>query len=287
MDSPLPRFPSAISSHPPKIPCGGFSLNTAPRLAFQVGLPRALTTCSGLLPPFVHTDRVCYLAQSRGPPSGGAPPFERRPAALPQGLSLRSGLCCPGPSTLNQPHPPHSQAPCHFPAVLVIGRACSRPTTAWAHERFRAFTAVPSLHVAPYDPGEPSGCTRPASSPWHRPSPRLERFGTPKTPPSVSSGRAISGLLVSLPLQPAESLASLTDLTRLTEGGSPVSFTPLGRGPSGPTETFTPGLSDGSVALPAAGYDYGGGWAPPPTGLPPAGTAASLAAPNLLLVHSS
>src|SRR6476646_2242873 len=31
-----------------------------------------------------------------------------RSAALPRGPSLRSGLCCPGPSTLNRPHPPHS-----------------------------------------------------------------------------------------------------------------------------------------------------------------------------------
>lgn len=32
--------------------------------------------------------------------------------ALPQGPSLRSRLCCPGPSSLNRPHPPHSNA--HF-----------------------------------------------------------------------------------------------------------------------------------------------------------------------------
>ena len=37
-------------------------------------------------------------------------------AALPQGPSLRSGLCCPGPSTLNRPHPPHSQAHPDFTA---------------------------------------------------------------------------------------------------------------------------------------------------------------------------
>ena len=30
--------------------------------------------------------------------------------ALPQGSSLRSGLCCPGPSSLNRPHAPHSPA---------------------------------------------------------------------------------------------------------------------------------------------------------------------------------
>ena len=37
-------------------------------------------------------------------------------AALPQGPSLRSGFFCPGPSTLNRPHPPHSQAHPDFAA---------------------------------------------------------------------------------------------------------------------------------------------------------------------------
>ena len=36
-------------------------------------------------------------------------------SALPQGPSLRSGLCCPSPSSLNRPYPPHS-AP-HFPRL--------------------------------------------------------------------------------------------------------------------------------------------------------------------------
>ena len=34
--------------------------------------------------------------------------------ALLQGPSLRSGFCCPGPSTLNRPHPPHSQVHHNF-----------------------------------------------------------------------------------------------------------------------------------------------------------------------------
>src|SRR3954464_7116459 len=39
--------------------------------------------------------------------------------------------------------------------------------------------------------------------------------------------------------------------------------------------------SGGSVALPAAGYDYNSNWTPLLAGLSPAGRAASLAAPNL------
>jgi hypothetical protein len=38
-----------------------------------------------------------------------------RALALPQGSSLRSGLCCPDPSTLNRPHPSHWQARSDFP----------------------------------------------------------------------------------------------------------------------------------------------------------------------------
>ena len=40
--------------------------------------------------------------------------------ALPQGPSLRSGLCCPGPSSLNRPHPPHSRAHPDFTAWRLI-----------------------------------------------------------------------------------------------------------------------------------------------------------------------
>jgi hypothetical protein len=41
-------------------------------------------------------------------------------AALPQGLSLRSGLFCPSPSSLNQPHPPQLRAHPDFTAWRLI-----------------------------------------------------------------------------------------------------------------------------------------------------------------------
>jgi len=44
-------------------------------------------------------------------------------AALPQGPSLRSGLCCPGPSSLNWSHAPHSQAQPDFTAWRLIRAA--------------------------------------------------------------------------------------------------------------------------------------------------------------------
>jgi len=40
--------------------------------------------------------------------------------ALPQGSSLRSGLFCPGPSTLNRPHPPQWPAHLDFAALRFI-----------------------------------------------------------------------------------------------------------------------------------------------------------------------
>jgi hypothetical protein len=49
------------------------------------------------------------------------------PAALPQGPSLRSGLCCPGPSSLNRPHPPHSRAHPDFTDSRLIRDAFAVP----------------------------------------------------------------------------------------------------------------------------------------------------------------
>ena len=58
-------------------------------------------------------------------------------AALPQGPSLRSGLCCPGPSSLNRPHPPHSQAHPDF-TVLSAYTRCLR--CAYSHMPMRPAT---------------------------------------------------------------------------------------------------------------------------------------------------
>ena len=46
--------------------------------------------------------------------------MQRHLAALPQGPSLRTGLYCPGPSSLNRPHAPHSQAHRDFTAERLI-----------------------------------------------------------------------------------------------------------------------------------------------------------------------
>src|ERR1022692_273874 len=48
---------------------------------------------------------------------------------LPQRPSLRSGLCCPSPSSLMRPHASHSQAHRDFTAVRLIPDACAVPVS--------------------------------------------------------------------------------------------------------------------------------------------------------------
>jgi hypothetical protein len=75
--------------------------------------------CS-LRPPFVH------LGTNSGVPalSRASDPSVHRHGGWryppPQGLSLRSRFCCPGPSSLTQPHPPHSRAHRDFTAMRLI-----------------------------------------------------------------------------------------------------------------------------------------------------------------------
>jgi hypothetical protein len=77
-----------------------------------------------LLPACPSRDQVC-LHPSCSPRQHGSPVLCRRPptrwsTAKLQGPSLRSGLCCPSPSTLNRPHPPHSQAHHNFVVRRLI-----------------------------------------------------------------------------------------------------------------------------------------------------------------------
>jgi hypothetical protein len=103
----MPPFPWS----PLKFRKAGF-----PRYGFKAGIsggafPAArVFPAVGLPSPFVLLAyRVLLPALCRGTRCAGAPPFEWLPT-LPQGPSLRSGLCCPGPSSLIWSHAPHSQA---------------------------------------------------------------------------------------------------------------------------------------------------------------------------------
>jgi hypothetical protein len=126
----------------------------------------------------------------------------------PQGSSLGSGLCCPGPSSLMRPHPPHSQAHRDFTARRLIRDAFA------VRERRGDPRVVPSFRCA-FLPDMPSSAS-PGSSTSHCPISRCRhglRHGLtgstlPTLPQSDSRGRSISGLTDSPLLRPVSLLAS-------------------------------------------------------------------------------
>src|SRR3954471_18853363 len=92
----------------------------------------------------------------------------------------------------------------------------------------------------------------------------LSGSALPTLPQSVSRGARFRGFTGSPLLRPVRLLAPLDGSDRV----SPA------------TGGFYIQASGGSVALPAAGYDYHSNWTPLLAGLSPAGMAASLAAPD-------
>jgi hypothetical protein len=103
--------------------------STAGRRAFQT-VPSQSVVGLSLLPAYTNQHLVCFrpscisgsLRFSRTVPGRGldhAPPsWVGYPP--PKGPSLGSRLFCPGPSSLNRPHPPHSQAHHDFTARRLI-----------------------------------------------------------------------------------------------------------------------------------------------------------------------
>ena len=121
-----------VSSIPPIIPYGGFSPVRLEGWRFGRRLPNA-SLSSSLLPAYADHALVCfrpscipsYPRVSRsvsGRLRADAPPW-RVGNPPPQGSSLESGLCCPGVSSLNRPHPPHSRAHHDFAARRLIRNA--------------------------------------------------------------------------------------------------------------------------------------------------------------------
>jgi hypothetical protein len=96
--------------------------------------PSLITLRLSLLPACPSCGQVCvhpsYSPRQHGNPrSKSGPPARWSTAmratrvALLHGSSLRFGLCCPKPSTLNRPDPPHSQAQPNFIARRLIWAA--------------------------------------------------------------------------------------------------------------------------------------------------------------------
>src|SRR6202047_911997 len=121
-----------------------------------------------------------------------------------------------------------------------------------------------SWHAALYDPGELDHRYSRTSMPtW--PSPRSEQLGTPNPPRNpFHAGQVFRGF-------PIHAFATACQVAR-----SPVRSRPTRSAPG----SFYFQASNGSVALPVAGYDYNSDWTPLLAGLSPARMAASLAAPD-------
>ena len=124
----MPTFPSSplrfrTAGFPRYGSKAGLSVGACPGEADRSTLRRGLppTFASPAMRLAFALSRSAALVQRRRRASGLA--------ALPQGPSLRSGLCCPSPSSLNRPHPPHSPPRPHFPALRVIGGAFAVPTS--------------------------------------------------------------------------------------------------------------------------------------------------------------
>ena len=120
----MPTFPlSPLSSVQQVFP------STAERLACQTA-PSQPSRWLSLHPAYSAVRLLCFRpscigptprapAQSREGWAKDAPPREEFPL-LPQWPSLRSGFCCPSPSTLIRPHAPHSWAHRSFAAERFI-----------------------------------------------------------------------------------------------------------------------------------------------------------------------
>jgi hypothetical protein len=149
--------------------------------------------------------------------------------ALLHGSSLRSRLCCPGPSSLSRPDPPHSRAQPNFIALRLIWAAFA------VRERLGDPRVVPCFYRSILLSMSPS--KSPGSRSLHLSSSFATRACLRRELTTAQHSRwyPMSGLTGSPLLRPAELLASLAG-------------------------DFYFRAFNGLVTLPVAGYDYGGNW---------------------------
>src|SRR5262249_5685373 len=181
----------------------------------------------------------------------------------PQGSSLGFELCCLGPSSLNRPHPSRSQAHRDFTAWRLIRDAFA------VRERIGDPRAVPGFRCS-FRPDMPPSLTSGSSIIVSIQNTDVDiglRYGPkgsalPIIPQSVSRGARLSRL------------RWFANASGLRGCGPPCRVLPSLPASGG----FYSQPSDGAVPLPVAGYNYNSVGTPLLPGLPPAGTAASLAA---------
>jgi hypothetical protein len=241
-------FPHVAQVKPaPGMPC------TTRRFASALRAPRLLTLRPALC---------------RNSEFGSTLPFEELPP-LPQRPSLRSGFYCPSPSTLNRPHPSHSQAHPVFAAWRFIRDAFAVLVRLGDPRVVPCFRCSFLLNMPP---STTAGSSLAACAQFLRqrcwPSPESERLGTPKVPHHpLPMGRIFAASLVRYSLRPVKLLAPLADPTGYF---------------AQPSEAFTPGLSSSRSPFSLPGITTVATEQAPPTGLSPAGTSASIAAPDPL-----
>jgi hypothetical protein len=205
-------------------------------------------------------------------------------AALPQGPSLRSGLFCPGPSSLNRPHPPQSLARRHFTALRLISGVFAVPAGLGDLRLVPCFRCSLFLDVScSKTPESPPAAYAQSLRRRRWPSPNGNWLGTLNTPIRPRSiGNRFRGFLL-------RSLATTRRVARPPVGpnrnpsnaDNPMSLTPPGRGslvafqPSG---TFTPELSTIRSPSSSSGMTTVSIGQSSPAGLSPARTSASIAA---------
>jgi hypothetical protein len=172
----------------------------------------------------------CSPRQRGNPRSESEPPARLSTAiqatlvALPQGPSLRFGLCCPDPSSLIRPHPPRSQAHRDFTAQRLMRDAFA------VRERLGDPRAVPGFRCT-FLPDMPPPET-PGSS----------TSSVPGSDVDIGLRQALSGSALPKSLQSVSRRVSISGLPRFTHLLRPASLlAPLARirPASRPSGTFT------------------------------------------------
>src|SRR5206468_2496822 len=251
-----PTFPSS----PLKFRTAGF-----PRYGFKAGVsggafPRGAISSHPavcLLPSHSLWRHRAPRTES-GRCAGSSAAVRAARAALPQGPSLRSGLCCPGPSPLNRPHPPHSPTHRDFTALRLIRDASS-------------LRVVPCFRWS-FPLGMPSSTTPGSASAACAQFLRRRRW--PSSSPNDSALPSSPTIRFKWASHFGATSVRIATACRVAclPGGSDRDCS------TQPTETFTSGLSTGRSPFPPPDITTVPTGRVAPAGLPPAGMSASIAA---------
>jgi hypothetical protein len=276
----MPTFPSSplrfrTAGFPQYGSKAGLSVGAFP-LSMQVKpTPGVPCLFSGLLPTFASSVTAPNPRSESRKPARLDAAMRAAHTALPQGTSLRSGLFCPGPSSLNRPHPSHSWARRIFPAMPVIRDAFA------VRESLGDPRVVPCFRC-PLFPDMPSStppecssaaCSQMISSPTTMAFTQVcgaRRARHPRHP--LRAGIRFRGLLVRLRLF---TFATACPFARPPGGSDRYAGTPAYQ----PTRAFTSALSPGWSPFLAADMTTVLPGRATPTGLSPVRTSASIAAP--------